>query len=177
MLVMLKVALPVLLRVTVCAALVASTVWLPKERLVAERLATGPLPVEAGTAPLLPAPQEVVKNASAMQAVARIAVFTRCRCSLVSIQDAWLARVLPISARVLSLHACPRKADHLRATNDGVRDGDCSASSSGRGGRKGYTDRAIVSPRDACPTIVFLSKSPLAATQEIASPALQLWST
>jgi hypothetical protein len=45
MLVRLKVALPLLLRVTVCAELVVSTGWLPKERLAAERLATGPLPV------------------------------------------------------------------------------------------------------------------------------------
>ena len=45
MLVMLKLALPVLLRVTVCAALVVPMVWLPKVRLVAVRLTAGPLPV------------------------------------------------------------------------------------------------------------------------------------
>ena len=39
-----------------------------------------------------------------------------------------------------------------------VRDGDCSGSSSRRGGRKGYTDCAIVSRRDARPTIVRLTK-------------------
>ena len=39
MLVMVKVALPVLLRVTVRATLVMPTAWLPKERLVEERLA------------------------------------------------------------------------------------------------------------------------------------------
>jgi len=41
MLVMLKGALPVLLRVTVCAPLVVPTGWLPKPRLVGERLTTG----------------------------------------------------------------------------------------------------------------------------------------
>ncbi len=39
-LVRLKAALPVLVRVTVCAALVAPTDWFPKARLVGERLAT-----------------------------------------------------------------------------------------------------------------------------------------
>jgi hypothetical protein len=38
---MLKVALPVLLRVTVCAELVISTGWLPKARLAGERLTMG----------------------------------------------------------------------------------------------------------------------------------------
>ena len=42
---MLKAALPVLLRVTVCAVLVTSTAWLPKARLVGERLATAAVPV------------------------------------------------------------------------------------------------------------------------------------
>ena len=37
-LVMLKAAVPVLLKVTVCAVLVTSTDWLPKARLVGERL-------------------------------------------------------------------------------------------------------------------------------------------
>ena len=45
MLVMLKLALPVLLRVTVWAALVVPRDWLPKVRLVAVRLTAGPLPV------------------------------------------------------------------------------------------------------------------------------------
>ena len=44
-LVMLKVALPVLLRVTVCAVLVVLTAWLPKARLVGERPSTGAVPV------------------------------------------------------------------------------------------------------------------------------------
>ena len=44
-LVMLRAAVPVLLRVTVCAALVVLTNWLPKERLAGERLATGAVPV------------------------------------------------------------------------------------------------------------------------------------
>jgi hypothetical protein len=41
-LVMLKVALPVLFSVTVCAELGISTGWLPKARLVGERLTMGP---------------------------------------------------------------------------------------------------------------------------------------
>ena len=44
-LVMLKAALPVLLRVTVCAVLVIPTGWLPKARLLAERLTTTAVPV------------------------------------------------------------------------------------------------------------------------------------
>ena len=42
---MLKAALPVLLRVTVCAVLVTSTAWLPKARLVGERLTRAAVPV------------------------------------------------------------------------------------------------------------------------------------
>jgi len=42
---MLKAALPVLLRVTVCAVLVIPTAWLPKARLVGERLARAAVPV------------------------------------------------------------------------------------------------------------------------------------
>ena len=42
---MFKVALPVLLRVTVCAELVISTGWLPKARLAGERLARAAAPV------------------------------------------------------------------------------------------------------------------------------------
>jgi len=44
-LVMLKAALPVLLRVTVCVALLTSTGWVPKARLVGERLTTAAVPV------------------------------------------------------------------------------------------------------------------------------------
>ena len=44
-LVMLKLAFPVLFRVTVCAVLVVPTDWLPKVRLVAVRLTTGAVPV------------------------------------------------------------------------------------------------------------------------------------
>jgi len=44
-LVMLKAALPVLLRVAVCAVLVVPTGWLPKARLVGERPSTGAVPV------------------------------------------------------------------------------------------------------------------------------------
>ena len=42
---MLKAALPVLVRVTVCVALVKSMGWLPKPRLVGERLTTAAVPV------------------------------------------------------------------------------------------------------------------------------------
>ena len=41
----LNAALPVLLRVTVCAVLVVPTDWLPKARLVGERLTTVVVPV------------------------------------------------------------------------------------------------------------------------------------
>ena len=44
-LVMLRVALPVLLRVRVRTVLCLPTDWLPKARLVAERLTTGAAPV------------------------------------------------------------------------------------------------------------------------------------
>jgi len=42
---MLKGALPALLRVTVCAVLVTPTDWLPKARLVGERLTAAAVPV------------------------------------------------------------------------------------------------------------------------------------
>jgi hypothetical protein len=45
MLVMVKVAVPVLVKVTVCALLVVPTCWLPKVRLLADRLAMGITPV------------------------------------------------------------------------------------------------------------------------------------
>jgi hypothetical protein len=45
MLVIVKLALPVLVRVTDCEGLATPTVWLPKVRLVAERPTLGPLPV------------------------------------------------------------------------------------------------------------------------------------
>ena len=45
MLVMLRVALPLLVRVTELAALVVPTAWLPKLRLVGERLTAGWVPV------------------------------------------------------------------------------------------------------------------------------------
>jgi hypothetical protein len=44
-LVTLNVALPLLARVTVCAALVVATDWFPKETLVGERLTAGAVPV------------------------------------------------------------------------------------------------------------------------------------
>ena len=45
MLAMVKVTLPVFVRVTDCEGLATPTVWLPKVRAVAERLTVGPLPV------------------------------------------------------------------------------------------------------------------------------------
>ena len=42
---MVKVALPLLVRVTVCAVLVVPTGWFPKARLVEERLTTAAVPV------------------------------------------------------------------------------------------------------------------------------------
>ena len=51
-LVILKVALPVLLRVAICAVLVAPTDWLPKARLVGERPSTGAVPVVAVSLPV-----------------------------------------------------------------------------------------------------------------------------
>ena len=53
-LVMLKAALPVLLRVTVCAVLVVPTNWLPKARLVGERPSTA-----AVAAVSVPVPERV----------------------------------------------------------------------------------------------------------------------
>ena len=49
MLVMLNVAVPVLVKVTVCALLVVPTSWLLKVRLLADRLAMGitPVPLKA----------------------------------------------------------------------------------------------------------------------------------
>ena len=49
---MLKAALPVLLKVTVCAVLVISTAWLPKARLVGERLTRAAAPVSAVCVPV-----------------------------------------------------------------------------------------------------------------------------
>ena len=51
-LVILKAALPVLLRVAICAVLVAPTDWLPKARLVGERPSTGAVPVVAVSLPV-----------------------------------------------------------------------------------------------------------------------------
>ena len=73
MLVMLSAALPVLFRVTVCAALDDPSGWLLKARLVLLRETSG---VGVRTAAVLPPPpQEVDKTASAKQAVARVAAF------------------------------------------------------------------------------------------------------
>jgi hypothetical protein len=109
-LVILKVALPVLLRVTVCAALVVPTGWL-KVRLVDERLTVG------AALNGLPRPLSVMLKASAMQAVERITAFARSRCTaLVSMGVASCARVLPILGRPLALHIrldqltlCPKR--------------------------------------------------------------------
>ena len=48
---MFKVALPELLRVTVCGVLVVPRDWLPKARLVGERPSTGAVGVAAVSAP------------------------------------------------------------------------------------------------------------------------------
>ena len=45
MLLMVRVAVPLLVSVTACAALVVPTTWLPKLRLVVERVAAGPVVV------------------------------------------------------------------------------------------------------------------------------------
>jgi hypothetical protein len=72
---MLKVALPVFFRVTVFAALVLPTVWLPKARLVGERLATG-LAVAADKLTV----QGGKKTSSVVMTARRIVRFTRaCR--------------------------------------------------------------------------------------------------
>jgi hypothetical protein len=98
---MLKVALPVFLRVTGCAVLGLPTEYLPeKSRLVGERLTTAALGVaspERRGACGLPLALPVMLKASAMQAVERITAFARCRWTpLVSMGDASRPRVLPI---------------------------------------------------------------------------------
>ena len=104
MLDIINVALPVLLRVTACALLVVFTDWLPKARLVGERLTAGVPGLKKLDACGLPLALSVMIKASAMQAVERITAFARCRCnSLVSMGDASCARVLPIPGRVLAL--------------------------------------------------------------------------
>ena len=104
-LVILKAAFPVLLRVTVRAVLVLPTGWLPKARLVGERLTAGVRIQERNPACGLPLALSVMLKASAMQAVERITAFARCRCTaLVSMGNASGARVLPIPGRVLALH-------------------------------------------------------------------------
>jgi len=52
---MLMAALPVLLRVALCAVLLLPTAWLPKARLVGERPATG-----AGVAVSVPVPDRLI---------------------------------------------------------------------------------------------------------------------
>jgi len=103
-LVMLKAALPMLLRVTVRAVLVLSTDWLPKARLAGERL-TPHMPIFKRRAVSgLPRALSVMPKASAMQAVARITAFARRRCTvLVSMGDTFRARALLIPGRVLAL--------------------------------------------------------------------------
>jgi len=53
---MLMAALPVLLRVALCAVLLLPTGWLPKARLVGERPATGAVPVPPVPVPGVPVP-------------------------------------------------------------------------------------------------------------------------
>jgi hypothetical protein len=103
-LVILKAALPVLLRVTVRAVLGVPTCWLPKAKLVGERLTAG-VPLLKKIVPCgLPLALSEMLKASAMQAVERITAFARRRCTgLVSIGDASRACALPIPGRVLAL--------------------------------------------------------------------------
>jgi hypothetical protein len=94
-LVIVKVALPVLLRVAVCAELVVPMGWLPKERLAAEKLATGALPGPTEMAVLPPPPHEVNNNASTMQAVASIAALTHLRTIAVSLSAGIVTQQVP----------------------------------------------------------------------------------
>ena len=101
--VMLKGRSPVLRRLTSCAVLVLPTGWLPKARLVGERVTAGE-PILKGGSCGLPQAFTVMLKASAMQAVDRITVLTRRRwTALVSIGVASRARVLPIPGRVFGL--------------------------------------------------------------------------
>jgi hypothetical protein len=68
-LLILKAALPVLLRVTVCVVLVVRTYWLPKATLVGERLTAGVPPLMRLAASGLLRALSVMLKASAMQAV------------------------------------------------------------------------------------------------------------
>lgn len=87
-LVMLRAALPVLLRVTVRAALVAPTASLPKAMLVGERLAV-----------VLPLAFSGLLRASAMQAVERITALAICRrAALLSMEGAPAHACYPLRA-------------------------------------------------------------------------------
>jgi len=91
-LVILKAAVPVLVRVTVRAVLVVLTDWLPKARLVGERLTAGmPLPTKV-TPCGLPRALSVMPKASAMQAMERITAFAFCRCTTLVPMGRYLPR-------------------------------------------------------------------------------------
>jgi hypothetical protein len=111
-------ALPVLVKVTDWGLLEVSTDWSGKLRLTEDKVTAG-TSAGAGTATVPPAPHEVDRKTSAMQAVARIAVFARRRFEVaVSMRDAHGARMLPISVRVPffyvwshPLSLCPMRND------------------------------------------------------------------
>jgi hypothetical protein len=90
-LVMLKVALPMFFRVTVCAKLVVPTVTYPSERLVLVRLATG-----VGLVAEKPTVHGADRNASAIIADKRIASFgLACGGPFACIRHASMLRPLP----------------------------------------------------------------------------------
>jgi hypothetical protein len=76
MLLTLKSALPELVRLIICAAVVAPTAWLAKARLVGERLGAGGPPVPT-TFTLPPPPQDVANMAIAMQTMPTIIAVLR----------------------------------------------------------------------------------------------------
>jgi len=95
----------VLLRVTVCTVLVVRTGWLPKARLVGERLTAGVPVLERRAACGLPLALSVMLKASAIQAVERITAFARFRCTaLLSMGDTSRAGALRIPSRVRAFH-------------------------------------------------------------------------
>jgi hypothetical protein len=94
--VMLKAAVPVFFRVTVCAALVVSTFWFPKGRLVGERLTLGAVRVTREK----PTVEGAQTMASALIAARRIAAFRRACCSALACgQDAFMLRPLPVRVK------------------------------------------------------------------------------
>jgi hypothetical protein len=98
-----KVALPLLVKVTLCGALVVPTGWLLNVTLAPLIVTPGAETGGAVTGPP-PPPQEVNKRIEAMQTPAKIAGFAqRLRCSLVPIRQSEfdLERVHSLRGRVL----------------------------------------------------------------------------